>query len=53
MIVTEYDEEVAAHELAVIVSATVADPVPAAPHIIVADAVPCPDEIVPPVTDQT
>ena len=52
-LITEYAAVVTAQVEAVIVSATVAEPVPAAPHAIVADAVPCPELIVPPVTVQT
>ena len=53
LIVTEYAAVVTTHELDVIVSATIAVPVPALPHVMFTLLVFCPDVMVPPVTVQT
>ena len=53
LIVTEYAAVVATHELDVIVSATIAVPVPALPHVMFTILVFCPDVMVPPVTVHT
>ena len=53
MIVTVYALDIAAHPVVFTESLTVKLPEPEAPQVTEAVAVPCPDEIVPPVTVQT
>ena len=51
--VTEYAAVVVTHELDVMVSDTIAVPVPAIPHVMFTLLVFCPAVMVPPVTVQT